>query len=320
MIREHSEVAGLFADPTHRPQPEQIADLIQNGLTEEDLIVAGEVHGYNVPKMSQTLAELDAVIPYIQEVVEDVTEQSSNGRLIFAARDAELLYDFCKIAIPDADAHLLPASSHLWDQASMWRDATPERRETARQFLGRYGLNEATIKDPDRTITLVDTGFYGSVGENLSYAVLHTYDVDLSRGHHLVTKLVCADPEGLGEQITMLPDTEKALDAASLPRTTAWMGDASFPLLYQDRLPNFRLAVILQTMPQYHESFTGIAMREGIAEAVTRLPQTQPCDDIDTPPSAYGSHINPSIVHPLAAAVVQYRVVSAALEARDNQS
>ena len=81
------------------------------------------------------------------------------------------------------------------------------------------------------------------------------------------------------------------------------------------------LAVLLQTLPRFHPVFGKLVIHEG---GVVALPRTglsdtgesydTPFDNVDRPSTDKDYYYNESIVNPVAAAVVMYRVVSSALE------
>ncbi len=69
-------------------------------------------------------------------------------------------------------------------------------------------------------------------------------------------------------------------------------------------------------LPRYHGSYESLRKRNGEVIAVPKK-QSEPTPNIDEPPDPDFPLPNTSILNPLAAAIVQYRVVRAALKSRN---
>lgn len=298
-----------------RPEPEAVANLIRDGLTEADIYAAGEQKGYEAPIIAKTLADLDACLPYFQRVNDTLAATNSGATRFFAGRDAELLYDDYVITHPGEDAHLLPASTRLWNGGMSGFNG-----KFAEPFLGQYRLTREALLTGQNRYELVDSGRKGSVGILMDEVIMENYgpDARLMPSGRLDIKLVCAlDKEhgGHGEQIMDLAEDE----VPQLQRSAAVLANPENRVGLHGN--TYELLVALQTMPRYHGEYAGLisphdAQYVGLIGPNDDRIVVRPVDagitqDVD---GAYEDDGNASVVNPLAAAIVQFRVVRAALE------
>lgn len=308
-IPDETIVRELFSAPQGRPRAEDVAKLIANGLTEEQLVTAAAQRDYRLPVMDRTLQDLDTILPHMLRFTTKLHERYGDAVLLFAACDADPLHDLSSVIYPDQHNVRLPASQTLVYSPSLHDPVT------ARRFLAHYGLDEAAVMDPSRQYVLVDSGFEGSVGEALSDIAERAYGDDtMLRDDRIQRALLCAAPSVRHRQLVDVPYEPGLYTPELLPRL--WSGWLSSPDLLRDYGSAGPVATALQLMPRYHGHFEDIDHSAERLELLASYTPPRSLDDIDIPSHYFGSHggENATIVHPLAAAIVQYRVVKTALD------
>jgi hypothetical protein len=305
---EFSEL--LAASAIRRPEPTDMARLILAGLTEGVIKETWLSSGHNLPVMDLTLTELDTVLPHVERCNDRLAETYLAGRVFFAARDADVLYDDFIIAHPDKLGTRLPASMPLWRTLE---DLPPQ---DVRHFLGAYGLTKSLVTDRDNRIAIADSGFFGRAGIEAHKAVRRAYAKRLlfaDRFHFAKVDvlLVSADKGAWGRQIL---EIEEPPSPDELPKTVAWLGgESEHDSLMQNATATYPVACSLQLMPKYHGAYTQVVTR---GRTIQALPADEPVvDDVDSPgiKDEDWVNVNTSLVNPLAAAIVQYRTVRNAL-------
>jgi hypothetical protein len=300
----YGEARALLSDVVVRPSPHDMASLVLRGLTDAHLEGAWRGLGNEVPEMALTLEELDSTLPYVHSLNDTLAEQASDAVLhVHAGRDVEVMYDdFTIVHGGIKRSVLLPASKPLW----ACRDIVIGN-DVAREFLQEHEITEDQAFDPGGGIALVDTGFDGRIGKYLGAAIRRIYRGGELSGSdlRLATKLVHANPTGWGESIAEVPSFDIA---TTVPKLCAFWNER--PL---SGCPSLPLAISLQMQPRYHGTYRGLARRDGTVIAVPDSSERiVPTVDRPAPGHEWGG-VNDSIVNPLAAAVVQRRVVEAAL-------
>lgn len=302
----------LFGDVRFRPTAQTMASLIEQGLTEDDILAVGNLKGYKTPIMHETLQDLDVALPYIHQLSDRIADDHSDSTLWFAARDFEAVADDFLIRYPRIDAHLLPASQKLFEHDTMYDT------NLATRFLGRFGLTAARVSDPRKKFAVFDSGFRGSIGQTLDSKIDSLYGVSLDAAGRLANKLVSVNTKySLGEQIMSFPGGASNFSEERLPRASR----CARSMRAEDFSDTQVLAAFLQTLPRFHNHFEQLAE---INDSVVALPQVLEYeegyvidnivdDNVDRLGDGdYGP--NASIINPLAAAVVMYRIVKSALE------
>jgi hypothetical protein len=292
----------ILSHSQDRPTPQYMAQLITCGLTEQVLSDTWDSLGNPQPVMAESLADLDGLLPYIHIASDTLGNSGDNEALLFAARDAESLYDDYAITHGERNERdtLLPASTAIW-RSRVWSDP-----ELSRAFLRAYGVDEEFITDPNARVTIVDSGFEGSLLMYLDEVVSEAYDIRLHEAGRLAIKLACATPIRRYRIGQIVGTGALEHPTQNLPKTSRFMGRSDEPNLG----PTYPYAIALQLLPHYHGHYVGIAYKEGKAVGIIE-PVTADIN-VDVPKSDSGS-LNTSFVNPLAAAIVQHRVVSAAM-------
>ena len=303
--------ADLIKDGSlERPEPSAIEALAAQGLNETAVEIAAYSIGLVVPEYRKTLADLRTVLPAIHQINDVIADtHGGNASILFAGRDAENLYDDFTTRHPDHNAQLLPASMALWQSPEL--QATSE---VGHNFLSSFGIDQASLDD-DSQLVLIDTGFKGSVArevERVLAAQFPTSKAAIASGK-LAVGLVCGVAEGVGWQ--MIADQDYDYNESDITKTP----------IYGEHAPSksHRLAVSLQTMPRYHDEFS--RLEQAVAGPVVARPKDSGL--ADTPENQrymldvdQATRINTSVINPVAAAIMQLAIVSAATERTDHLS
>jgi len=291
-----------------------MAALIERGLSADHILDAGEAMGLERPHMEDTLLELESGLPHILALADYLAELYGDKRLLFLARDAELMADAYAITHPDKQSQLLPGSIRLWE----WIRDT--QSPLAPEFFARYNLS---LYDEPSSV-LIDTGFQGTAGYWI-WTALDTRNVYRSGdpaeikalASHMPIKLISAigQPQlRWGEQIVDFNSDDILQGHTMFPKVQSvirpyFEGERD----YYSRDPlAYRLAMSLQIMPHFHGAFERL---ERTDQGVVAVPREEAIrSDIDhISRSDEGEGRNASIVNPLAALVVQHRVIQASM-------
>ncbi|HNV86903.1 MAG TPA: GNAT family N-acetyltransferase [Candidatus Omnitrophota bacterium] len=296
-----------------RPDPLMVEKLIREGsLSAEDILEAGRMAGFLPPQMELTFRELDSALPYIYRWIEYMLKEFPDRKFLFAGRDAELLYDICRMILAgrgEADrAMLFPGSWSFW-----LLDVKEIDRELMSEFFEQYGLTRQAFERGDRFL-LIDTGFHGSVGENAHkyFAELYGLPVEQIQRSFPVGLVSSGGYEDrYGTQLMRFDMKPRELSglARKFPKATAEMEVIRSPVRFSNsRMPegygfDFLLAVSLQLFPHFHGYYDTVRESGGrwvpvpSRKAVVR-------QNVDL-----SDGLNDSIVNPVAALLVQRKLV-----------
>jgi hypothetical protein len=189
----------------------------------------------------------------------------------------------------------------------LWKGPGWQDPVLGKAFLAQHGIDDQTVNDDTTSFVLMDSGFEGSIATRIDEKVDELYGRQLLRDGKMVVRLACANLGSAAKTIHsdyVLTDSE-----TNFPRTrhNANHNNSIGPLAMRNLF-----AVALQLLPRYHDLFTDIRWNaNGEPEAVFKKGTL--ADDPDDL-SRYTQ--NGSVVHPLAAAIVQYRVVKSAMDKR----
>ncbi len=285
-----------------------MAGLIERGLTEDIIVQAAETRGMQLPNMELTLAELDLSLPYFPAIAEQLATQYGDRVKIFADRDADQLYDYFVIRYPnpDQESYLMPGSMDLWNSDGM------QQADLVVDFLGQNGLGRNQVEDINRSYLLVDTGVKGSTTRRLSDKISLAYPkvMPMHVSGQIETKLLCAEKS----RIESGGVTDFGIDTGNTrwPKYDRKFG-AGHPYPSDVHSSTYGMMYGMQLAPKYRGAHTGLVRLDDGRVVTLPDPTDIPSDDVD----GIQSSVNDSVVNPLAAAIVQYRVVQAALLARE---
>ncbi len=291
----------LTQDSVERPEPRvtrdfSVEEIIETVIENPRIVGAStsETAKENVDLIlnSKTYTfELPNLLPYIEQLVVEIVNQYSTHQILPAARDAEPFYDALKIVLendPRQDqVHLLPGSTILMSSLRSYSGRTIRR-----PFLSHYAITEENLQQ-DRKYLLFDTGFLGTIGRYLREII--SFEFKVSGVEAVDVGLVSADKYSLGRELKLFNLTQKEAEE-KFPKTfprciLEWKSGH-----YND---NFYLGVALQLLPKFHGSYKEIG--DG-GKPIARKATFE--KDIDQ-----GWSVNDSIVNPVAALLVQKRVV-----------
>lgn len=222
---------------------------------------------------------------------------------IFADRDADQLYDDFAITHPDQESYLMPGSMPLWNSPGM------KNKNLVTAFLAQYGLTREAVENPERQYLLVDTGFKGSTTDRLDGKIGLAYNIPtpLKWTGRLHTKLLCAEEARFKTGAV----TDFGFDTHNnrWPKHDQAHGEGA---PYPDDLHGntYGLVYGMQLMPRYRARHVDLVQLEDGRLLTVPDPEELPSDNVD----GVQHSVSDSVVNPLAAAIVQYRVVRAALE------
>lgn len=288
----------LFQNTESRPTPGVMASLICRGLTEDIIVASAASQAFHRPTMDLQLQDLEASLPAFQHISDVLAADYPDDVLLFAGRDAEVLYDDYSLTHPDTVSHLLPASSDLWRSPAMGK------RNLGARFLGQFGLTESSVAAKENRYVLVDSGFQGTIGIQLNHKIKLFYQHSLLASGSLLIRLVAANRNSRGQEILGTPsgygDIElaryNALYRGETNRHPGWIQGDTYPL-----------AVGMQVMPRYHGPY--YSLDEYNDSVIALAAYEQPLKNVDDV-----GWMNSSMVNPVAAAIIQYRVVKAAMQ------
>jgi hypothetical protein len=175
-------------------------------------------------------------------------------------------------------------------------------------------MTQEFAQNPESQLRVIDSGFKGTVGMLLGKIVANLYNGDAAmQSDRLAIKLVHASPKGQKGHGTFINKQIEPYDPNTvLPKTTAWIGAKNLKEITSET-STAALAISLQLQPRYHGPYIGLyRTSEGRVGALSRKEKV--ATNIEKKRRSYD--INGSIVNPLAAAIVQRHVVSAALQRR----
>lgn len=285
-----------------RPNPIEVASLINEGLQMEHILSAGRAAGIKMPIMGDLVGELQYLMPYYAAIGDKIASEHGDSTVLFASRDADLLYDYYAIAHPQRESHLLPASVDLW------YSRTINRLELADVFFADYGLGAERLRDSRRHFALIDSGFLGSIANMLNRTLLRNYDIDLQAASRLSVRLVDSDSPKFA------PAIGEDVDVGDFNGLDFYDNNYIFGSTQSAQEGRYFLAAFLQLLPRYFGSYRGLAERNGDVVATTATDG----ENEHTSEVRKFYCVNSSIVNPVAAFVVQREVVDAAMKKSGN--
>ncbi|KKP40218.1 MAG: hypothetical protein UR28_C0002G0076 [Candidatus Peregrinibacteria bacterium GW2011_GWF2_33_10] len=294
-----------------RPEPLEIAELIREGLTLEDIIKIGEKNGIEQPKMDITLFEINNMIPYIHKIVDHIFINYPGYKIIFLGRDAEIIYDLFKVKYGTPSV-LLPAST------SLWKDGKFDNGKLGKVFLETYGINDDVLVNPESKFLLFDSGFRGSIAYFIRRAIISQFslDDDYVRQKFPIKLVSMIYSKGYGTQLMQFDFEKNFYTNDPFPKVSQVVGytfqDHEFDTYGCDRFA-YRLAMSMQLLPHYHHMCDSILE---VDDKIIGVPtRKEISNDVDTiiknEENADGR--NASIVNPVAAIIAQYKVLKSVI-------
>lgn len=298
------------------PSAAQMADLVARGLTEGDILAAATAAGHPIPEMTLSLQDVDVLLPFLDALAAKQAQDHPDAFFVDAARGGDMLHYYRAVRYPHLRAVLLPASTYLWRRSPEMRDPA-----LAADFLAQHGIDAAFVHDASQKMVLSDEGFNGRIGVYLDEKLKELYGVSLRESGRMGIELISTVKGTHGKEILPIQDQ----DIPELPKTSAWM-EYDFAHYQRAYSSGHRLAIAINLLPRSCDSYESLVRGDdGIVRAMPRRPYG-PADytardlehfkhNVDSNASNFPDH-NGSVVNPVAAAVVQRRIVKAALDNR----
>lgn len=308
---KEKRLAEMLSDWQVRPNPRQILDLVINqDLSAEDILSAGEAQGYPRPKMDVTIDEFQNAIPFILQATKLLAKQYPDVRIYFLGRDSESLYDAYRLTQPDNEAVLFPGGMAFWEDHAM------EKGKRAARYFNESGLTPKILRAAQPGALLLDTGFGGRVGFFIRRALSRLYRLDEEgMRQRLPMKLISNiyfRTVSHGAQLMEFKTDDEIFSKDLFPKVSSVIGE---PLQRNetsrysyDRFA-YRLAMSLQLLPHFHDVYSTLIERNGklMAAPADKVPVR---DDVDTiSKDDEGEGRNASIVNPVASLVIQHALV-----------
>jgi hypothetical protein len=288
-------IDNILANTTRRPEPEELANISESEIIEAVTRSPQSIGLQNESEARDSIqfmlnsvrltTEAISLLPYMEEIVDTILKNYSDHTMLFAARDAEPLYDATKIVLygdrRSDQVYLFPGSKHLMN------NLVSHSPETQRQFLACYGINEET-----KNIILCDSGFKGTIGVLLREVLDNCY----ADSKEVEIGVVSVEPGDYPAKELIQFSIDEKEAANRFPLT---FGYSNMPIDIQSYSDNYHIGVALQSLPKFHGSFLRL-MRDRTLEI---------CDfgvsrDLD---KARG--VDPDYCNPFAALIIQKRVI-----------
>ncbi|EKD27231.1 MAG: hypothetical protein ACD_79C00793G0002 [uncultured bacterium] len=331
----YARIFNLFDNWDKRPSPLEIRDLIVNyKLSKEDILMAAKIYFSGVFPVAvkqinsinffqSSEEELNLITPYIINIVKALISKAeeisniSNVNFIIFGRDGELIYDVCKTL--GLKATLFPGSKDIFRNGKPLdlEKADDKGIRNAKLLFETYGITSESIQNSMQHFIMVDTGFKGSVGSSFRKALSYLFKASLE--DEGFTKkfplyLICKDESGAGfthgkmfDQSEQLEITfDKNIDNIEniLPRVKQLNLKRSQLFGFGNKFTEYFIAVALQLMPKFHQTYDNIKSNNGRTFGVPT--QKVISNDIN---NLEKSSVNASFIHPVAALLLQYKII-----------
>jgi len=314
-IRSSERVKELLLDWKRRPDP-----LETGGFSVED-IAEGAKQAFGEEECdsylnSVTFWELEFLLLFVEQLVEEIlkTFPGRYDRILIAGRDAEIFYDALR---PLLAGTLYEEKVILFPGSREFIEKLPGEESLQREFLEGFGITQDTF-DGQENILFLDTGFKGSVGKLLQKILYNLRKSD--RMPNINVRLVgMSKPLLPGNEIFYFGKELMSLNVdmdniqGMFPRTSS-VAEYWFKTLGRDVTSNIVLAAALQLLPHFHGHYGAIERQEDGRLIAVPQDKVESMPDIDHAGSA---GVNDNIVNPVAAMLVQRRVVEYFRERRE---
>jgi len=322
-----------------RPDILQIAELMQlHHLSPTDIRDAAShmpgLKDYANPNMQETFQELATIFPYLQQIVMFLQHSSefSKYKILFLGRDAELVHDafrlYCKMQGIEKQYALFPGSESFWNNLSI---ETPEEKAKVVSMLENFGITPENIRRGDKFLIL-DTGFRGTIGEYVVSIVKKLFGDSVSSSsieQAFDIRAISTSGFTPGDELVHYSKDDRQIAAPLMHFKEGILSPELPPERLRQLLPktlryplmpvkpgyngvDHLIAYSLQLFPQFHERY-GALLKRGTTYIAVPAVQTTPRADIDNT-----IYFNDSIVHPVAAILVQMELVRLILDKTEN--
>ncbi|MBK7860809.1 MAG: hypothetical protein IPJ65_19845 [Archangiaceae bacterium] len=320
-------ISQVIATPTARPDAVELFAHVQHGLTAQAVLTAAAEQGVRVELSPDTLFEARTLTPYLKEVVEQLEQDHPGSRLLYLARDGELLSDLQDVLShargQPSPGRYFPGSGGLFantpgtplfeqrmnvlerllESPELTAQLGDDLRALTRELFAQHGVDAKLLEGAG--LVLVDSGFMGSIGWKVRATLSEVLGLDHEQVERAVPmRLVSSETEDapFNSTIRFFPQPDRPL-AELLPRLHVSAVEA-FAGKQRVEDFNFALASSLQMLPHAHGPYHFLTRLEGKAIAV---PDRVPDEDGDE--DRLGAELNPTSASPVAALAVQVQVL-----------
>ncbi len=292
-----------------RTEPEEVLG-VSYGDLEQAMIKARRYHPGEY-EHSLAFQELNSILPYVKEMVDQVLKDFSGYHILVLGRDADIFYDALRMVHPQpSKIILLPGSSPIWGDLKddILDDELGYPLGWRKSFLSSYGITKEAIERGEKFLVL-DTGFEGSIGKDLRELVRK--ELGLSRGQ--IMQLPEIFPIRLVSYEPWIPDSKEDENIRQIKDFIVPKADFPnvFPRFSQewpelfDQGFNKVLASALQVLPSFHGRYSIAKM----GPSGTFIGGYDDIPLISWNIDAIYKKVNISIVNPFAALLIQKKVV-----------
>ncbi|MDB4349763.1 GNAT family N-acetyltransferase [Omnitrophica bacterium] len=303
-----ARVREILLDWKNRPEPSEVAEFSEEDIRKgaQSAFAMGEDEIEDIYR-SIAFYELENALPYVRKMVMEILEGPIDkyNKILICGRDAEIFYDALKTLLADTPQEekiaYFPGSKELMRNLQTLCQDPSSDITPLYEFLERFGITIQLLTRGETSL-LIDTGFFGSIGRlllNILEAIYKaetdselTYDPVHAK---LVSRIFpqTSYPISVFQQFAIRQDRLKEM----FPRTTDFLKQHG---RHEEIQANECLAVFMQLLPHYTEHYVAL-------EGVTAVPDRREkiTTDLDSTPKFR----NESIVNPVAAMLVQKRVI-----------
>ncbi len=314
--KKTEEIRGLLENWKRRPEPLEVLK-----YTEEE-IKRGAKSAFDldeeyIEKIKGSITygtELDNILFYVRQIVEHILQEYPQHKILVLGRDAEVFYDAFKALFAwtprKNDVSLFPGSEAFWEK---FQDYPLDVKQG---FIESFGITRDAIESGQKFL-MIDTGLYGTISENVHHTVSELYGYTIEDTQRMiVSRLVGTEDTSYAKELVRFERdvTGEDADMIKFPKTAALLKDLQEAKTGgDDHLRkkygylwtfNFLLAIALQLLPNHHDVYSELEEQEDGSLAAVPGGRGEILDDIDRV-----TGINQSIVNPVAAMLIQRRVV-----------
>lgn len=309
------KVRDILLEWRNRPEPSELKTFSLQDI-KEGAVLASKIDSrlafdISLFNNSAVFLELKSCLPFVYDMVVEILDIFFHDydKILIAGRDADVFYDALRIVLAgtpyENEVLLFPASRAFIEYLTESDDIS-----LIVKFLAEFGITPEAIKEQKRFL-IIDTGFSTKLEDNLRLLVRKVYESKIDNVHLdgvIDIKLVST---GNSYKYFKYRLRQFNIDLSRLermfPGTMVRLQKEHYGvdnIKHPDTRSNILLAVALELLPRYHEPHLMLtANKDGFPIAIPRR-RRKIAENIDD------KHVREdSIVNPVAAMLVQYKVI-----------
>ncbi len=190
-----SKISQWLGEWAVEPDPLEILDAVKSGLTEEMVRTVGrnldELKPYANVDTTKTEQRVLKALPYFYKIYELMMKEYPKGKILFAGRDARILYFFFKVLTrlrhEDSSRFIqIPGSQAFYEEFGRGRISF----ETVSKYLNSIGIYKEDIEAGERLV-VIDSGFQGTVGLKFRKMIQQVWRIQKDLSEQIPIRLVC---------------------------------------------------------------------------------------------------------------------------------